>query len=84
LAGLADWPGGGGGGPRQEADRGRRRTGPYWAGGCHLNRPIGELIAGSGLQITELDNYYLDGPKTLGYTFEGRAAKPGAAAGQSG
>jgi ubiquinone/menaquinone biosynthesis C-methylase UbiE len=46
------------------------------AGGCHLNRPIGELIAGSGLQLTQMDNYYLAGPKPIGYTFEGRAAKP--------
>jgi ubiquinone/menaquinone biosynthesis C-methylase UbiE len=50
------------------------------AGGCHLNRPIGELIAGSGLRVTRMENYYLRGPKALGYTFEGRAAKPAAAA----
>jgi ubiquinone/menaquinone biosynthesis C-methylase UbiE len=54
------------------------------AGGCHLNRPIAELIAGSGLQITQMDNYYLKGPRAIGYTFEGRAAKRAGAAGQSG
>jgi len=49
-------------------------------GGCHLGRPIGRLIAGSGLQISRMDNYYLQGPKTFGYMFEGRAAKPAEAA----
>jgi SAM-dependent methyltransferase len=51
-----------------------------FSGGCHLGRPIGDLIAGSGLQITRLENYYVPGPKVLGYTFEGRAAKLAAAA----
>lgn len=46
------------------------------AGGCHLNRPIDQLLANSGLQLTTLDTYYLEGPKSFGYTFEGRAAKP--------
>jgi ubiquinone/menaquinone biosynthesis C-methylase UbiE len=49
------------------------------AGGCHPGRPIGQLIAGSGLQIVRMNNYYLHGPKALGYMFEGRAAKPAAA-----
>jgi ubiquinone/menaquinone biosynthesis C-methylase UbiE len=49
-------------------------------GGCHLGRPIGRLIAGSGLQIMRMDNYYLQGPRPLGYMFEGRAAKPAVAA----
>jgi len=49
------------------------------AGGCHLGRPIGQLIAASGLQIIRMDNYYLQGPRAFGYTFEGRAAKPAAA-----
>lgn len=44
-------------------------------GGCHLNRPIGELVAGSGLEVTRLDTYYLPHPKPLGYIFEGSARK---------
>jgi SAM-dependent methyltransferase len=52
------------------------------AGGCNLNRPIDRLIAASGLQIIRLDTYYQHGPKTLGYTFEGQAAKPADAAGE--
>jgi ubiquinone/menaquinone biosynthesis C-methylase UbiE len=45
------------------------------AGGCHLNRPISQLVAGSGLEVTRLDTYYLPGPKALGYIFEGTARK---------
>ena len=45
------------------------------AGGCHLNRPIGELIAESGLELTRIDTYYMQGPKASGYTFEGTAVK---------
>jgi ubiquinone/menaquinone biosynthesis C-methylase UbiE len=44
-------------------------------GGCHLNRPIGRLLADSGLEVTQMDNFYLKGPKALGYMFEGAATK---------
>jgi ubiquinone/menaquinone biosynthesis C-methylase UbiE len=46
------------------------------AGGCHLNRPIDRIVAGSGLDLTRLKTYYTEGPKAFGYTFEGRAVKP--------
>jgi ubiquinone/menaquinone biosynthesis C-methylase UbiE len=45
-------------------------------GGCHFNRPIDRLISQAGLVLTRLDNYYMQGPKTPGYMFEGVAAKP--------
>jgi ubiquinone/menaquinone biosynthesis C-methylase UbiE len=45
------------------------------AGGCHLNRPIDQLVADSGLELTQMDNYYAKGPKAHGYMFEGRATK---------
>ena len=36
-------------------------------GGCHLTRPIVELVQGAGFAITELDVYYEKGtPKPLG------------------
>jgi len=44
-------------------------------GGCRLNRPIDHLVVDAGLRIARLDNYYLTGPKPLGYVFEGIAAK---------
>ena len=45
------------------------------AGGCHLNRPISQLVADSGLELTRMDNYYMMGPKPFGYMYEGRAVK---------
>lgn len=45
------------------------------AGGCHLNRPIDRLLARAGFGVTRMDNYYLPGPKPLGYMFEGVATK---------
>ncbi|MDB5066339.1 MAG: Methyltransferase type 11 [Chloroflexi bacterium] len=47
------------------------------AGGCHLNRPIDELVAHSGLQLSRVTTYYLTGPRSLGYMFEGVATKNG-------
>ena len=44
-------------------------------GGCHLNRPVAALVRDAHLQIDRLENYYLRGPKPLGYMFEGRATK---------
>jgi ubiquinone/menaquinone biosynthesis C-methylase UbiE len=45
------------------------------AGGCHLNRPIDELVVGSGLELARMDNYYAKGPRSFGYMFEGLATK---------
>jgi len=45
-------------------------------GGCNVNRPIGELVTASGLELTRLENYYLKGPQATGYIFEGIAVKP--------
>ena len=44
-------------------------------GGCHLNRQIDALVAGSGLELTRLDNFSMRGPKVSGYMFEGVATK---------
>ncbi len=45
------------------------------AGGCHPNRPIGELLTNAELEVARLENYYVRGPKSLGYMYEGVAAK---------
>jgi ubiquinone/menaquinone biosynthesis C-methylase UbiE len=34
--------------------------------GCHVTRPITEMVTAAGFTITELDEFYLEGPKTLG------------------
>ena len=46
-------------------------------GGCHVTRRIGQLISGSGLEVTELENYYRPGSAATGYTYEGQARKTG-------
>ena len=47
-----------------------------WAGGCHLNRPIDRLIEQAGFTVSRMDNFYMRGPKPVGYMFEGLATKP--------
>ena len=45
------------------------------AGGCHLNRPIEDLVRGAGFEVTSLETFYVRGPKPFGYMFEGCATK---------
>jgi SAM-dependent methyltransferase len=47
-------------------------------GGCHLDRPIAQLVADAGFELTWIDTYYMAGPRILGYTFEGVATKAAA------
>lgn len=44
-------------------------------GGCHVNRPIDELVAGSGLVISDLSRFSAPGPKTWTTMYEGVATK---------
>ena len=44
-------------------------------GGCHLNRPIDELVSASGLTLDRLETSYLPGPRMFGFTYEGVAVK---------
>jgi ubiquinone/menaquinone biosynthesis C-methylase UbiE len=69
--------------PEARVARTQRRLTPLHrriVGGCHLDRPIGGLLTGAGFQLTRLDNYYFHRPRAVGYTYEGVAAKPLAAA----
>lgn len=45
------------------------------ASGCHLNRPIDELVAASGLVIERLDHPEVPGPRTFTYMYEGVARR---------
>ncbi len=47
----------------------------WWAGGCHLNRPIDRPIDQAGFAVSRMDTYYMRGPKSMGYMFEGVATK---------
>ncbi len=47
------------------------------AGGCHLTRPISDLVSGAGFTITALDVFYEDGaPKPIGACSLGVATAP--------
>lgn len=49
---------------------------PAWkpiAGGCHLNRPIADLITGLGFRLHDLRTGYAPGPKPFTFLHEGRA-----------
>lgn len=54
------------------------RLTPLWgkvAGGCHLNRPIDELVTDAGLEITHLENFSMGGPDVFGWAYEGVATR---------
>jgi ubiquinone/menaquinone biosynthesis C-methylase UbiE len=45
-------------------------------GGCHLDRPVRQLVAASGLELGPVQNYYLEGtPRFVGYMTEGVATR---------
>ena len=46
-------------------------------GGCHLTRPIVELVSSAGFEIRAVDVYYEEGtPKSLGANSLGSAVSP--------
>jgi ubiquinone/menaquinone biosynthesis C-methylase UbiE len=60
--------------------RWQHRLTPLWrrlAGGCHLDRPIGDLMRTAGFDLPELETGYAPGPRPTGYMYEGRAVHSG-------
>mgnify|MGYP000850511718 CR=1 FL=1 len=57
----------------------QRRIEPFWkriAGGCHLCRPVPDMIAKGGFRIEQLETMYLPGtPRFAGFNSWGRAVK---------
>ena len=52
------------------------RLTPLWrrvSGGCHLNRPIDQLLARGGFQISEMKRGYMAGPRIGAYLYRGIA-----------
>ncbi len=45
-------------------------------GGCHLDRPIRQLITEAGLRVTELETGYVAWPRALSYSYLGVASRP--------
>jgi ubiquinone/menaquinone biosynthesis C-methylase UbiE len=57
------------------------RLDPIWtrvAGGCHLNRKIGDLMAGAGFQLSQMETRYGGGPRPFAYLYRGLARPSGA------
>jgi len=53
------------------------RLTPLWkriAGGCHLNRPISQLLQNSGFHVTHLKTGYMKGPKPMTFLYQGSAS----------
>jgi ubiquinone/menaquinone biosynthesis C-methylase UbiE len=49
---------------------------PLWkhlSGGCHLNRPVSELIQNAPFHTEQLDTGYMPGPKPMTFMYEGSA-----------
>ncbi|HET6374646.1 MAG TPA: class I SAM-dependent methyltransferase [Methylocella sp.] len=49
---------------------------PPWSlisGGCHLNRPVKDLIEAAGFRLDRLETGYIKGPKPFTYFYEGCA-----------
>ncbi|ADP84949.1 class I SAM-dependent methyltransferase [Pseudofrankia inefficax] len=66
--------------PSPRAARWQNRLNPAWgrfAGGCHLNRQIDELVEQSGLTLKSVQTYPMGGTALLGFAYEGIASKPG-------
>ena len=65
--------------PDPSVVRWQRRIEPVqkrMAGGCHLSRPIADLVTGAGFALDRLETYYAPGePKAFGWFYEGVARK---------
>ncbi len=65
--------------PDQSVCRWQQRLTPLWktlGDGCHLNRPMAQLLHEEGWAIKKLENFYLPGvPRPFGYFYQGMAVK---------
>jgi ubiquinone/menaquinone biosynthesis C-methylase UbiE len=60
----------------QRVVRWQDRLTPLWkriGGGCHLNRPIEQLIREAGFRVEALQTGYMKGPKPMTFMYEGVA-----------
>jgi ubiquinone/menaquinone biosynthesis C-methylase UbiE len=65
--------------PDANIEKWQHRIEPLWkplAGGCHLARPIPELVRAGGFEIADLETMYLPGtPRWAGFNYWGSATK---------
>lgn len=62
--------------PEANVRKWQERLTPIWkriGGGCHLNRPIRDLIERSGFDIARVETGYAPGPKPMSFIYEGCA-----------
>jgi len=62
--------------PEEHVRKWQDRLTPTWkriGGGCHLNRPIRNLIEAAGFRVVRLETGYMQGPKPMSFIYEGRA-----------
>lgn len=65
--------------PEPRVVRWQDRLTPVWkriGGGCHLNRPIAQVIRDAGFRVEHLQTGYMKGPKPMTFMYEG-LARPG-------
>lgn len=64
--------------PEESVRKWQDRLTPMWkrvGGGCHLNRPIRELVESAGFSISHLNTGYMRGPRPMTFMYEGRAGR---------
>jgi len=62
--------------PEDRVRKWQDRLEPAWerlTGGCHLNRPIRDLIETNGFRVDRVDLGYMPGPKPMTFIYEGSA-----------
>jgi ubiquinone/menaquinone biosynthesis C-methylase UbiE len=63
--------------PEPAVARWQDRFDPFWrrfAGGCHLNRKIDDLLSEAGFRVEGLQTGYIPGPKIMTFLYEGAAS----------
>ena len=63
--------------PDEKVRTWQRRLTPVWkriAGGCHLDRPIADLVERAGFRMEHLQTGYMPGPRAMTFMYEGVAA----------
>jgi ubiquinone/menaquinone biosynthesis C-methylase UbiE len=62
--------------PEDRVRKWQDRLEPAWerlSGGCHLNRPIRDMIETKGFRVDRVDLGYMPGPKPMTFIYEGSA-----------
>lgn len=62
--------------PEEGVRRWQHRLTPLWkriAGGCHLDRPIADLVKNAGFEIAHMETGYMARPKPMTFMYKGSA-----------